>query len=94
MMIIVIVWMVQMSLVLVCIIFLFFILLAACNEGHFYCTNEGHFAYTISSSRVNDGICGKLYLLVDHVDCCDGSDEYNGFTTCSNTCKEEHQQWE
>ncbi|KAH7299731.1 hypothetical protein KP509_24G026500 [Ceratopteris richardii] len=30
----------------------------------------------IFSSRVNDGIC----------DCCDGSDEYDGKITCSNTC--------
>ena len=32
----------------------------------------------IFSSRVNDMIC----------DCCDGSDEWAGYVTCPNTCKE------
>ena len=27
------------------------------------------------------------------VDCCDGSDEYDGYTTCENTCKQDHQVW-
>ena len=27
------------------------------------------------------------------VDCCDGSDEYLGYVSCPNTCKEEHDLW-
>ena len=34
----------------------------------------------VYSSRVNDMIC----------DCCDGSDEWLGYVTCPNTCKEEY----
>ncbi|XP_024523168.1 glucosidase 2 subunit beta [Selaginella moellendorffii] len=51
---------------------------SACPEGRFYCRNAGHSPHFLFSSRVNDGIC----------DCCDGSDEYNGRTTCSDTCWE------
>ena len=35
------------------------------------------------SSRVNDMIC----------DCCDGSDEWGGYVTCPNTCKELYKQY-
>jgi protein kinase C substrate 80K-H len=48
----------------------------------FYCPNEGHRPELLLSSRVNDGLC----------DCCDGSDEFNGLTTCSNTCDQAGQQ--
>ncbi|KAL1540922.1 glucosidase 2 subunit beta-like [Salvia divinorum] len=51
---------------------------SACPNGKFYCKNAGHAPIVLYSSRVNDGIC----------DCCDGSDEYDGKTTCPNTCWE------
>lgn len=50
---------------------------SACPNGSFYCTNSGHKAMNIASSRVNDGIC----------DCCDGSDEYIS-NSCTNNCLE------
>lgn len=53
----------------------------ACPHGHFWATNEGHVPLKLNASRVNDGIC----------DACDGSDEYDGRTTCSNTCRALHQ---
>ncbi|KAJ1723946.1 hypothetical protein LPJ53_001755 [Coemansia erecta] len=53
---------------------------SACNNGTFYCANEGHVAARISSSRVNDGICDPQ--------CCDGSDEWDGAVTCPNLCAE------
>lgn len=31
---------------------------------------------------------------VFELDCCDGSDEYLGITSCPNTCQEEHAKWE
>ncbi|CAH8301415.1 unnamed protein product [Eruca vesicaria subsp. sativa] len=52
---------------------------SACPNGKFYCRNAGHSPLVLFSSRVNDGICA---------DCCDGSDEYDGKVTCSNTCWE------
>eukprot|EP00730_Choanoeca_flexa_P012721 TRINITY_DN4556_c0_g1_i2.p1 TRINITY_DN4556_c0_g1~~TRINITY_DN4556_c0_g1_i2.p1 ORF type:complete len:471 (+),score=148.40 TRINITY_DN4556_c0_g1_i2:28-1440(+) len=55
---------------------------SACSNGVFYCQNEGHRPELLLSSRVNDGLC----------DCCDGSDEYNGLSTCSNTCDEAGEQ--
>ncbi|KAI0057754.1 hypothetical protein BV25DRAFT_1352121 [Artomyces pyxidatus] len=51
---------------------------SACPNTSFYCVNEGHIGSTISSTRVNDGLCEK--------ECCDGSDEPAG--VCANTCKE------
>eukprot|EP01006_Ploeotia_vitrea_P063944 TRINITY_DN8659_c0_g1_i1.p1 TRINITY_DN8659_c0_g1~~TRINITY_DN8659_c0_g1_i1.p1 ORF type:complete len:550 (-),score=152.70 TRINITY_DN8659_c0_g1_i1:108-1646(-) len=48
---------------------------SACSYK-FYCTNAGHIAEELPSSRVNDGIC----------DCCDGTDEYLQYTKCENTC--------
>ncbi|CAN6831865.1 unnamed protein product, partial [Brassica oleracea] len=53
----------------------------ASPNGKFYCRNAGHSdsPLVLFSSRVNDGICA---------DCCDGSDEYDGKVTCSNTCWE------
>ena len=44
----------------------------------FWCENVGHIPGFVKSGRVNDGICDP--------ECCDGSDEYNGITTCPNTC--------
>ena len=55
---------------------------SACATGVFFCANEGHRPELLLSSRVNDGLC----------DCCDGTDEYNGLTTCSNTCDDAGQQ--
>lgn len=58
---------------------------SACKNSSFYCVNEGHEGATISSSRVNDGLCEK--------ECCDGSDEPEG--VCPNVCEEvgkEHRQ--
>ena len=68
--------------------------LAACNNGHFFCKNKGHIEKTILSSHVNDGICGICCNRIWKVDCCDGSDEYNGFTKCPNSCEEDHRIWE
>merc|ERR1712226_858562 len=51
---------------------------AACPNGSFHCTNEGHKPKYIPSSRVNDGLC----------DCCDGTDEHDGHVKCANYCKE------
>ncbi|XP_037958679.1 glucosidase 2 subunit beta [Teleopsis dalmanni] len=53
---------------------------AACSNGHFHCTNQGHIPQDIPSSRVDDGIC----------DCCDGSDEIveNNGKKCKNNCHE------
>ena len=33
---------------------------SACPNSTFYCKNEGHIGTTIRSSRVNDGLCGRL----------------------------------
>ncbi|KAJ3214594.1 hypothetical protein HDU67_001459 [Dinochytrium kinnereticum] len=52
---------------------------SACQNGTFYCLNEGHVPSTILSSRVNDGICDP--------ECCDGSDEYGSGAKCPNVCK-------
>ncbi|KAI8811731.1 glucosidase II beta subunit-like-domain-containing protein [Cladochytrium replicatum] len=55
---------------------------SACNNGQFYCANEGFKGAYISSTRVNDGICDP--------ECCDGSDELlGGLVTCPNKCKEQ-----
>jgi len=48
---------------------------AACPNGVFHCSNAGHEALELRTSRVDDGIC----------DCCDGTDEAHG---CGNTCHE------
>ncbi|KAJ3384871.1 hypothetical protein HDU92_003344 [Lobulomyces angularis] len=53
---------------------------SACLNSKFYCLNKNHIPIYISSSKVNDGVCDE--------ECCDGSDEYNGFVTCPNTCKQ------
>ncbi|KAJ1948049.1 hypothetical protein FBU59_001772 [Linderina macrospora] len=53
---------------------------SACNNGTFYCANEGHIAAHIGSSKVNDGICDPQ--------CCDGSDEWDSGITCANVCGE------
>jgi hypothetical protein len=73
---------------------------SACPDGFFYCKNEHHLGAFIPSSRVNDGICGKVFCvykmfqsqtwsLVDP-ECCDGSDEYSGRVKCPNKCADEH----
>ncbi|KAJ3025427.1 UNVERIFIED_CONTAM: hypothetical protein HDU68_007140 [Siphonaria sp. JEL0065] len=51
---------------------------SACNDSLFYCNNAGHIGSSISSSRVNDGVCDP--------ECCDGSDEYSGLIMCENVC--------
>lgn len=63
-MIIVIVQMVPMSLAHVHLLKPYFIIIAACVNGHFYCQNNGHFGKTIFSSKVNDGICGNNDFLL------------------------------
>ncbi len=52
---------------------------SACPNGQFHCINEGYKGITISSARVNDGICDE--------ECCDGSDEYSGLIDCPNSCE-------
>ncbi|CAK7341363.1 unnamed protein product [Dovyalis caffra] len=64
---------------------------SACPHGKFYCRNVGHLPVSLHSSKVNDGICGKMgYGFVSLVSfyCCDGSDEYNGEVKCPNSCWE------
>jgi protein kinase C substrate 80K-H len=49
----------------------------ACLNGKFFCLNQGYVPKTLTSSRVEDGVC----------DCCDGSDERSGeLIQCPNTC--------
>ncbi|KAI8903278.1 glucosidase II beta subunit-like-domain-containing protein, partial [Gorgonomyces haynaldii] len=55
---------------------------SACQNGTFYCLNKGHIGQTISSSRVNDGICDP--------ECCDGSDELH----CPNVCDQVHKKYQ
>ncbi|KAJ1674756.1 hypothetical protein EV182_002625 [Spiromyces aspiralis] len=50
----------------------------ACNNGKFYCRNEGHLPAVIDSRRVNDGVCDDR--------CCDGSDEWNSGIFCPDRC--------
>jgi hypothetical protein len=52
----------------------------ACVNSKFYCCFK---PLNLFSSRVNDMIC----------DCCDGSDEWGGYVTCPNTCKELYKQF-
>lgn len=52
---------------------------SACENGLFYCQNEGFKPGYIPSSWVDDGVC-------DYERCCDGSDEQPG--RCENRCKE------
>ncbi len=40
---------------------------SACSNGQFYCQNLRHKSELISSSRVNDGICGMLLLFHSHL---------------------------
>lgn len=53
---------------------------AACSKGRFFCKNHPLNPTSISSTKVNDGVC----------DCCDGSDEYlNLFDNpCRNSCSD------
>ncbi|KAJ2811301.1 hypothetical protein H4S07_002147 [Coemansia furcata] len=53
---------------------------SACNNGTFYCANEGHIPARISSSKVNNGVCDP--------ECCDGSNEYDSGAHCPNVCVE------
>jgi len=69
---------------------------SACPNGQFYCENKGYKGSLIPSHFVGDGICGmfqsstlKIILIkeyFDHLDCCDGSDEYETTVACNNTC--------
>ncbi len=36
---------------------------SACSGNTFYCANEGHIGASIPSSRVNDGLCGRIFAL-------------------------------
>ncbi|KAI9033871.1 glucosidase II beta subunit-like-domain-containing protein [Phycomyces nitens] len=53
---------------------------SACPNSLFYCENKGHIPAYIKSFAVNDGVCDQA--------CCDGSDEFNGLTSCPNVCKQ------
>ncbi|KAG0296762.1 hypothetical protein BGZ96_008622 [Linnemannia gamsii] len=53
---------------------------SACGTGYFYCSNIGHTPAYIKTSRLNDGVCDP--------ECCDGSDEFDGQTRCSNICEQ------
>ncbi|KAF9560069.1 hypothetical protein EC968_006371 [Mortierella alpina] len=53
---------------------------SACGSGYFYCLNTGHIPSYIRTSRLNDGICD--------IECCDGSDEFNGAVQCPNVCEQ------
>jgi protein kinase C substrate 80K-H len=65
---------------------------SACSGNTFYCANEGHIGASVPSSRVNDGLCGRMFALRHPPSsdaslepaCCDGSDESAG--VCENTC--------
>lgn len=52
---------------------------AACENGKFYCANEGFEPNFIPTFLVDDGVC-------DYKVCCDGSDEKSG--KCPNRCLE------
>ncbi|OAD77063.1 hypothetical protein PHYBLDRAFT_123060 [Phycomyces blakesleeanus NRRL 1555(-)] len=53
---------------------------SACPNSLFYCENKDHIPAYIKSFAVNDGVCDQS--------CCDGSDEFNGLTSCPNICKQ------
>jgi protein kinase C substrate 80K-H len=52
---------------------------SACENGMFYCENQGFKPHYIPTYKVDDGIC-------DYDVCCDGSDEDAGL--CENRCHE------
>lgn len=62
---------------------------SACPDMKFYCANVGHEGVFIHSGYVNDMVCGKSLSLLPYlrIDCCDGSDEYDGRVKCNNTCE-------
>ncbi|KAI8622060.1 glucosidase II beta subunit-like-domain-containing protein [Chytriomyces sp. MP71] len=52
---------------------------SACANGSYFCVGKNGLEFVrIPSSRVNDGVCDP--------ECCDGTDEYNGFIKCLVTC--------
>ncbi|KAL5147800.1 Glucosidase 2 subunit beta [Glycine soja] len=73
---------------------------SACPNGKFYCRNLGSKPQFIVSSHVNDHFCGLFVIALctclwsfskakewtRDLNCCDGSDEYDGTICCPNTC--------
>ncbi|WVO16024.1 hypothetical protein L204_103689 [Cryptococcus depauperatus] len=57
---------------------------SACQDGLFWCKNEGHIPDQIVKSRVGDGLCEP--------ECCDGSDEWQT-GACPNRCEQIGKQW-
>lgn len=47
-----------------CVLFLYKMVgTSACRNSKFYCVNKGHRPMVITSSKVNDGICGNTQIL-------------------------------
>ncbi len=71
---------------------------SACYHGQLYCGNRGFEPKLLSSSFVDDSVCGESTVQIkpsviatsprdqSRADCCDGSDEQPG--VCKNTCLE------
>jgi protein kinase C substrate 80K-H len=55
---------------------------SSCENGKFWCKNQGYIGKYVFSSLVNDNVC----------DCCDGSDEFLS-KKCPNTCEVDGANW-